>query len=100
MSFNVFDRILVEHTAVSGQARTVNHKHMRTFSGISAGPCMDPFLEEEKRDSNLFVSRTPQALLKKMVSFLPAWSLVTLIQYVTAEWKPAFLSQARELLFL
>jgi hypothetical protein len=31
---------------------------------------MDPFLEEERRDSNLLVSRSAGALVKKMVSFL------------------------------
>lgn len=35
--------------------------------GISAGPCMDPFLTEVKNDSNYFVSRTVGSLVKKMV---------------------------------
>lgn len=49
---------------------TRESQHMHTFPGISAGPCMDPFLEEERRDSNLLVSRSAGALVKKMVSFL------------------------------
>jgi len=37
--------------------------------GISAGPCMDPFLEEMRRDDNLLVSRSPSALAKKFGIF-------------------------------
>eukprot|EP00277_Geminigera_cryophila_P048302 CAMPEP_0173068660 /NCGR_PEP_ID=MMETSP1102-20130122/7549_1 /TAXON_ID=49646 /ORGANISM="Geminigera sp., Strain Caron Lab Isolate" /LENGTH=313 /DNA_ID=CAMNT_0013936571 /DNA_START=72 /DNA_END=1013 /DNA_ORIENTATION=- len=37
--------------------------------GISAGPCMDPFLTEVKNDSNYFVSRTVGSLVKKMLMY-------------------------------
>jgi len=48
--------------------------------GLSAGPCMDPFLEEEKKDANKLVSRTPGGLAKKVfVFFFVFFPVVSLI---------------------